>query len=105
LWICAFLWAVPTGLGSLRQQQLQMITAETSNDTVIGRDDRIRNLAFRSLKFENFFFDRVAGDKPVCEYVSGLADPVTTVDGLRFDCRIPPRIQQKNIFGGSQVPS
>ena len=32
-------------------------------------------------------------------------DPVGTVDGLSFDGRVPPGIEEINIFSGSQVQS
>ena len=33
----------------------------------------------------------------------GLADPVRAVDGLGLDGRVPPGVEQVDIFGGGQV--
>jgi hypothetical protein len=35
----------------------------------------------------------------------GLADAMAAIDGLRLDCRVPPRVQQEHLFGRGQVES
>src|SRR6266571_4085361 len=67
---------------SSRQQQLEILAAEACEHTVIAGDDGVGKFLFTFLKFENFFFDGIAGDEPVCKYIAGLADAVAAVDGL-----------------------
>ena len=42
-------------------------------------------------------------DQSISEDLFRLADPVGAVDGLRFDGRIPPRVQQEDVAGRRQV--
>ena len=44
-----------------------------------------------------------AADQAVGEDVLGLADPVRAVDGLGLDGRVPPGVEQVDVFGRGQV--
>ena len=45
----------------------------------------------------------VACDQPVREYRPRLPNAMGAVDGLRFHCRIPPGIQQEDVFRRRQI--
>src|SRR5213596_1610400 len=66
-------------------------------------DDCFGKFLFTFLKFEDFFFDGIAGDEPVCKYIACLPDAVAAVDGLCLNCGIPPGIEQEDVFRGGQV--
>src|SRR2546425_13173105 len=87
----------------LRQQQFEILAAEACEHTVIAGDDGVGKFLFTFLKFEDFFFDGIAGDEPVCKYIARLPDAVAAVDGLCLNCGIPPGIEQEDVFRGGQV--
>ena len=80
-----------------------MLSREAAQDAVFSTDDRVGEVAFGLLQFQNAFFDRVFCDKPVSEDMARLADPVRSVDGLAFYSGIPPGIEEKDIIGCCQV--
>jgi hypothetical protein len=45
-------------------------------------------------------FSRVPGDDAVREHAARLTDSVGAIDRLRFNCRIPPRIEQEDVRSG-----
>ena len=55
------------------------------------------------LQLGDLLLDRVPRDQAVGEDVPRLADAVRAVDRLRFDGRIPPRIEQEDVVGGGEV--
>ncbi|WP_173878246.1 hypothetical protein [Singulisphaera sp. GP187] len=61
--------------------------------------DRVGKVALLLLELEDLLFDRVPADQAVREHALGLADPVRTVDRLRFHRRVPPRVEQVHVFG------
>ena len=65
--------------------------------------DRVGQVPLLFLQVGDFFFDRVATDQAVRKDAVRLADPVSPVDRLRFDGRVPPRIEQKDVLSRSQV--
>src|SRR5262249_3894246 len=86
-----------------RQQQFEILAAEACQNTVIAGDDGVGKFPFTFLKFENFFFDCIAGAEPVCKYIAGLTDAVAAVDGLSLSCGIPPGIEQEYVWWGGEV--
>src|SRR5207249_11393361 len=80
-----------------RQQQLEILAAQACQHTVIAGDDGVGKLPLTFLKFENFFFDAIAGDEPVCEYIACLPDAVTAVDGLRLKDRKSTRLNSSHV--------
>ena len=65
--------------------------------------NRVGQRAFLPLQLGDFFFDRVAADEAVGEDVARLAHAVGAVDGLGFDGRVPPGVEQEDVVGGRQV--
>lgn len=49
--------------------------------------------AFRLLKFQDAFLNGILRDQPVSEPAARLTNAVSAIDGLRFHCRVPPRVQ------------
>ncbi len=64
---------------------------------------RVGEGAFSFVKFENPFFDGVTRDQSMDDDGSLLADAMGAVGGLGFDGRIPPRVEQENMVGGSEI--
>ena len=56
-----------------------------------------------SSEFEHLLFDGVAGDEAIRKDFAGLADAMDAVDGLRFDCGVPPWIEEKNVVRGGEI--
>jgi hypothetical protein len=53
------------------------------------------------LEFEDLFLDCVARYESIGEDAIRLADAVRAINGLRFDRRVPPGIEQENILSRS----
>ena len=90
-------------LGRAGEQQLQILAAQLPDQAVIRVDDRVGQVALALLQLQHLFLDRVLGDQAIGEDLAGLADAVGAVDRLRLDGRIPPRIEQEDVFGGGEV--
>src|SRR5258708_7731096 len=85
------------------QKQLQVFGGQVPQETVVSRNDRFGQATFVILQLQDLLLDRVAGNQPVGEHVAILSDAVGTIDRLRFDGRIPPRVEDEHIVGGGQV--
>ncbi len=55
------------------------------------------------LEVEDFFFNGAAGDELVTGDDAGLADPVSAIGGLGFDCRVPPGIEVEDSVGRGEI--
>src|SRR5215467_7036444 len=88
-----------------RQQQFQILSAQVADQAVVRVYDGVGEVALRALEREDFLFDGVAGDDAVSEDLPGLADAVRAVNRLRLDRRVPPGVEQIDVFGRSQVQS
>src|SRR5215475_12455993 len=88
-----------------RQQQFQIFSAEVADEAVVGVDDGVSEVALGVLEREDFFFDGVAGDDAISEDLPSLADAVRAVNGLGLDRRVPPGIEQVDVFSRRQVQS
>jgi hypothetical protein len=55
------------------------------------------------LQLQNLFLHRIARDQPICKNRPDLPDAVRPVDRLGFDRGVPPRIQEENVLGRSQI--
>ena len=55
------------------------------------------------LELEDFFFDGIACNEAVGEDLTGLADTVSTVNGLCFDGGVPPWVEEEDVFRGGKV--
>ena len=88
---------------NLLKEESQVFLCQGANQAVVGVDDGLRQLFFCSLEFKDFFLDGIADDHPVCKNLARLAEPVCAVDRLGLDGRIPPWIQQKDVFRCRQV--
>ena len=62
-------------------------------------DEFIEQVFFRRLQRLNPLFDGAGRHHTINEHRALLADPVDPIDRLRFDRRIPPRVEQENIVG------
>jgi len=76
---------------------LQVVRREIPQDAVVGRDDCLGQAALVILQLQDFFLDGIAGDETVGEDVPILPDAVRAIDGLCFDRRIPPGIEDENV--------
>jgi hypothetical protein len=56
-----------------------------------------KQLALLFFEMLDAFFDRALRDHAIYEDAPILPDTVHTVDGLIFDCGIPPRVEQEDI--------
>src|SRR5688572_16965760 len=88
---------------SLRQQQLQVFPGQIMQQAIVRADDCVGKIALGALQLEDFFFHGLTRDQPVSKDLTRLANAVRAIDGLRFDRRVPPRVEQVNIFRGVQV--
>ena len=70
---------------------------------ITGSTDGIGKAAFFHLEFGDFFLDSATTDQAIGEDLFGLTDAVGTVDGLRLDGGVPPRVQQEDIVCRSQI--
>ena len=87
----------------LRKQELEVFAGEVGDHAVVGVEDGVGEVALLLLEFEDLLLDGVAADQAVGEDVLGLADAVRAVDGLGLDGRVPPRVEQVDVFGRGQV--
>jgi len=55
------------------------------------------------MQFDYFLLDGVLADQPIDGHRSGLADPVGSVRGLVFNCRVPPRVHVDDIICSGEV--
>src|SRR5271154_900600 len=82
-----------------REQQLQVLALQIADQAVIFSKDGVGQLPLRLLELQHFFFHRVAGNQPVCEYRPRLADAVRAIHGLSLHGRVPPRVQKEHVLG------
>ena len=87
----------------LRQQQHQIFTGDVPDQVVVGANDRVCQVALCLLEGEDLFFDCVASNQSISKDAFRLADAVRAIDGLRFDRRVPPGIEQEDILGSGQI--
>ena len=73
--------------------------------TIVGGDDGVGQVAFGLLQLEHFLFHGVARNQPISKHLARLADAMRTIDGLSFYRWVPPRIEQINVFSGVEVES
>src|ERR1017187_1582598 len=85
------------------QQQLQILPLQIPNETVVLADNGGGQLALGVLQLQDLLFYGVARDQPIGEDLAGLADPVGAVYGLRFHRRVPPGVEQEDVFRGGEV--
>ena len=81
----------------------QVTITQQLDDDLDFRRFRLGEIAFGLLELEDFFFDGVACDEAIGEDLAGLADTVSTVDGLCFDGGVPPWVEEENVFCGGEV--
>ena len=82
-----------------REQVFEVVFGETLSEAFFAQyvGD---GLSFALLEFPDFFFHRAWGNEAVSMDRSCLTDAVRTIDRLRFDCRIPPRVVQNYVARG-----
>ena len=93
------------GFPPLRKQQLEIVDRHVFKHTAltVAFQNGISQCALLRLQFDYLFFYCVSANHSVRENRLRLADSVSSVDGLCFHSGIPPRIQQKDVFGRCQV--
>src|SRR5437762_3173386 len=86
----------------LTEEVFQVGLGETASKTFFTKDigDCLR---LTLLQVPDFLLDGAGRDQAVSGYIAGLADAVRTVDCLRLDGRVPPRIVKNDIACGGQV--
>ena len=62
-------------------------------------DDTREEFALLLLQGFDAFFDGARGNHAVDEHAIALSDTVHAIDGLGFDSRVPPRVEQEDILG------
>src|SRR5207244_2766331 len=94
-----------THRGPSGKQQVQVFTTQAAKQAVVGVDDGVGQGALALLQFQHFLFHGVARDQAIGKDVARLADAMSAVDRLRFDRRVPPGIEEKNVLSGSEIES
>src|SRR4051812_37501315 len=54
-----------SSFGGLRQQQFQVLAPKVADETVVGVDDGVRQVALALLQLQHFLLDRVTSDEAV----------------------------------------
>ena len=83
--------------GLLVEKDLEVLAAERAQQSLVGADDRVGEVALGRLQLDDLVFHRVGGEQAIGEDVPRLADAVRAIDRLRFHGRVPPRIEQKDV--------
>ena len=89
----------------LRQQNCDCLAIQAGEKAVVLINNGFGQAAFGFLEFENLFFHRVFCDQTVRKNALRLTDAMGAVDGLGFDGRIPPWIEQEHVLGRRQIQS
>src|SRR5215208_1829871 len=90
---------------ALRQQHLELLPTDLRQHTLILSEDGIGKRTLRRLQLENLLFHRVTRDKTRRHHLSRLSNAMCAIDRLRFDRRIPPRVEQEHVVGRRQIQS
>src|SRR4051794_9590411 len=86
-----------------RQQQLQILSRQVSNYTVVCGDDRVGQVTLALLQLQHLLLDRATRNQAVSKYLPRLSDAVRAVDRLCFDGRIPPGVEKIDVLGRMQI--
>jgi hypothetical protein len=81
----------------------EVLARERFQAAGILAEDGFGQTALALLELEHFLFDGVLGNQPIGEHLARLADAMRAIDRLRFDRRVPPRIEQEDVLGGGEV--
>ena len=88
---------------SLREEIQQLFLFQAWNKDSPSVEDGLHHLFLLILKRENLFLDRAPRNKFVTGDNVLLPDPVGPVGGLRFDCRVPPRVEVDHSIRSSEI--
>ena len=66
-------------------------------------DHGVKEFLFLFLEELDLFFDRAGGEEAIDVDGFGLADAVGAVDGLVFDARVPPWVEDYYGIGGGEI--
>ena len=91
------------GKNGLRQQVIQILFPKRGKRGVILAQDGVGEVALALLEFEDALLDGVLSNDAVGEDGAGLADAVRAVNGLGFDGRVPPGVEEIVVIGRGEV--
>lgn len=84
------------------EDEVQVVNAQAGGKAFISQHVG-DELVLLMLENADFFFHGILRQEAVGNHLVFLADAVRTVDGLAFYGRVPPRVIQNDIGGGSKV--
>ena len=85
------------------QQRADVLGSQAPVERVAGVEHACHQLSLARCECEHLLLNGVRGDQAIDVHGAGLPDPVGAVDRLRFDGRVPPRVEQEDVVGLGQV--